>query len=176
MTGLDGLTLRYTGSVKNVWKSASKPQRLWFEFTDDYSVFDWGKMPDQIANKGKALALIGTHFFNLFSYPEYWRTLPKSQHLKNFHSNFLERIFKSKSFAGPNGLTTAGLASHFIDLVGPGLTPVKISAETLRDLDKIPRLLMEVLAAEVHHPVQKVVADQTIFFYPKAIDQPNQTG
>jgi phosphoribosylaminoimidazole-succinocarboxamide synthase len=175
MTGLDGLTLRYTGSVKNVWKSASKPQRLWFEFTDDYSVFDWGKMPDQIAHKGKALALIGTHFFNLFSYPEYWRTLPQSQHLKNFDPIFLERIFKCNAFAGPNGLTTAGLASHFIELVGPDLAPIKLAADTLRALDKLPNLLMEVLAAEVHHPVQKVVADQTVYFYPKANDEPSQT-
>jgi phosphoribosylaminoimidazole-succinocarboxamide synthase len=176
MTGLDGLTLRYTGSVKNVWKLASKPQHLWFEFTDDYSVFDWGKMPDQIANKGKALALIGTHFFNLFSYPEYWRTLPQSQHLKKFDTAFLDRVWHSQTFAGKNGLRVAGLPSHFLELVGPDLVPIKITPQTLRDIDRVPKLLMEVLAAEVHHPIQKVVADQTVYFYPQANNELGQSG
>ena len=53
------LKTQYTGSVKNVLASIEDPDSLWFAFTDDYSVFDWGKMPDSITNKGKALALIG---------------------------------------------------------------------------------------------------------------------
>ncbi len=34
-----------------------------FTFSDRYSVFDWGEMPDQITNKGKALCIIGAYFF-----------------------------------------------------------------------------------------------------------------
>ena len=34
-----------------------------FTFSDRYSVFDWGEMPDLITNKGKALCLIGAYFF-----------------------------------------------------------------------------------------------------------------
>lgn len=34
-----------------------------FNFSDRYSVFDWGEMPDHITNKGKALCLIGAYFF-----------------------------------------------------------------------------------------------------------------
>jgi hypothetical protein len=34
-----------------------------FHFSDRYSVFDWGEMPDLIENKGKALCMIGAHFF-----------------------------------------------------------------------------------------------------------------
>ncbi|MCD4665065.1 MAG: phosphoribosylaminoimidazolesuccinocarboxamide synthase, partial [Bacteroidales bacterium] len=34
-----------------------------FIFSDRYSVFDWGEMPDHIKNKGKALCLIGAYFF-----------------------------------------------------------------------------------------------------------------
>lgn len=36
-----------------------------FEFSDRYSVFDWGKMPDHIPNKGSSLAIITTHFFEI---------------------------------------------------------------------------------------------------------------
>ncbi len=34
-----------------------------FHFSDRYSVFDWGEMPDKIKNKGKALCMIGAFFF-----------------------------------------------------------------------------------------------------------------
>jgi len=34
-----------------------------FHFSDRYSVFDWGEMPDLITGKGQALCLIGAYFF-----------------------------------------------------------------------------------------------------------------
>ncbi len=34
-----------------------------FLFSDRYSVFDWGEMPDHIINKGKALCIISAYFF-----------------------------------------------------------------------------------------------------------------
>ena len=36
-----------------------------FEFTDDYSVFDWGKMPDEIPQKGQSLCTMGAYNFEL---------------------------------------------------------------------------------------------------------------
>jgi phosphoribosylaminoimidazole-succinocarboxamide synthase len=36
-----------------------------FVFTDDYSVFDWGKMPDAVPNKGASLCAMGAHNFEL---------------------------------------------------------------------------------------------------------------
>jgi len=36
-----------------------------FVFSDRYSVFDWGEMPDLIEDKGKALCVIGAYFFEL---------------------------------------------------------------------------------------------------------------
>jgi phosphoribosylaminoimidazole-succinocarboxamide synthase len=34
-----------------------------FIYSDRYSVFDWGEMPDQITNKGAAIAILGGYFF-----------------------------------------------------------------------------------------------------------------
>lgn len=34
-----------------------------FTFSDRYSVFDWGQMPDSIPDKGMALSIIGAYFF-----------------------------------------------------------------------------------------------------------------
>jgi phosphoribosylaminoimidazole-succinocarboxamide synthase len=44
------------------------PERLGrgaFVFTDDYSVFDWGKMPDAVPNKGASLCVMGGYNFEL---------------------------------------------------------------------------------------------------------------
>lgn len=34
-----------------------------FVFSDRYSVFDWGKMPDDIIEKGKATCIATAYFF-----------------------------------------------------------------------------------------------------------------
>lgn len=54
--------LMYEGSVKRVYASEA-PDHLVFEFTDDYSVFDWGKMPDTIPHKGRGLAKLTSVLF-----------------------------------------------------------------------------------------------------------------
>ncbi len=45
--------------------TASRLGRGRFVFSDDYSVFDWGRMPDSIPGKGAALCVTGAHSFAL---------------------------------------------------------------------------------------------------------------
>lgn len=55
------------GSVKDltILKAASVSEQGMghFHFSDRYSVFDWGEMPDLIKEKGKALCMLGAFFF-----------------------------------------------------------------------------------------------------------------
>ncbi len=55
------------GSVKDLKileePTNEQPGRGRFVFSDRYSVFDWGEMPDQIEHKGAAIALLGAYFF-----------------------------------------------------------------------------------------------------------------
>lgn len=55
------------GSVKDLIVITSPVNELpgigRFNFSDRYSVFDWGEMPDLIQNKGTALCLISAYFF-----------------------------------------------------------------------------------------------------------------
>lgn len=55
------------GSVKDleIIKKASKQTMglARFHFSDRYSVFDWGEMPDHISKKGEALCLMGAYCF-----------------------------------------------------------------------------------------------------------------
>lgn len=55
------------GSVKDLEivkpPSSGAPGVGHFIFSDRYSVFDWGEMPDTLRRKGSALCLIGAYFF-----------------------------------------------------------------------------------------------------------------
>ena len=52
--------LLYQGSVKNLYQNND---HVLFEYSDRYSLFDWGEMPDQLEKKGEALSLMGALFF-----------------------------------------------------------------------------------------------------------------
>ncbi|MEA2087597.1 MAG: phosphoribosylaminoimidazolesuccinocarboxamide synthase [Candidatus Caldatribacteriota bacterium] len=55
------------GSVKDLevleHPSSNRSGRGRFIFSDRYSVFDWGEMPDYISNKGKSLCISAAYFF-----------------------------------------------------------------------------------------------------------------
>ena len=55
------------GSVKDLevleHPGSNKSGRGRFIFSDRYSVFDWGEMPDHISNKGKSLCISAAYFF-----------------------------------------------------------------------------------------------------------------
>ena len=82
----------YRGSVKNV-RGEVYAENLLFEFSDRYSVFDWGEMPDQLQDKGKTLAIMGKSFFHYLGLPENWQNLFSSTILRETFSNdYLETL------------------------------------------------------------------------------------
>lgn len=62
----------YRGSVKDIRGVEGRSPYI-FEFSDRYSVFDWGEMPDELAGKGEALAFMTWLFFDLLGDAENWR-------------------------------------------------------------------------------------------------------
>ncbi len=58
------LPVLYQGSVKNV-RGEKNSSHYIFEYSDRYSIFDWGEMPDLIEGKGEALAVMADLFFRL---------------------------------------------------------------------------------------------------------------
>ena len=63
----------YHGSVKDLYRT--KEQKMIFLFSDRYSVFDWGEMPDHLKLKGQSLTRIAHLFFKMLSDSHFWRTL-----------------------------------------------------------------------------------------------------
>lgn len=66
MVHFDGLNCMYKGSVKDIYQDDKR--NLYFKFSDRFSIYDWGEMPDKIPNKGKALAAMSTSFFKFLDF------------------------------------------------------------------------------------------------------------
>jgi len=76
------LKTSYEGSVKKILGPADfegAQNALVFEFSDNFSVFDWGKMPDELEGKGEALAIMGSYFFEKMNDPKSWLEFSKTK-------------------------------------------------------------------------------------------------
>jgi phosphoribosylaminoimidazole-succinocarboxamide synthase len=62
--------LIHEGSVKNI--RGNGDEFLFFEFSDRYSVFDWGGMPDVLEKKGQYLTSMAKTFFDFIGDPQSW--------------------------------------------------------------------------------------------------------
>lgn len=161
------LNLAYEGSVKRVWQCPWDESSLLFEFTDDYSIFDWGKMPDTIANKGRALAAFGTYFFNKLKEPSFWQGMQSSKILEKFEKEFADGLKMSPLL---DEFQKNGMASHFQGLVtesGERLSLEKAAAHP-------HPIYMQVLRATVQRPEPVLVQKQNVFDYPQ-VDQSAKT-
>lgn len=154
------LQLVYDGSVKRVWQSPYRADRLLFEYTDDFSVFDWGKMPDTIANKGAALVALGAYFFEELARPERFMTLSGSPYLKQFDRGWLKRRWEHPTFGA---LAASGAKTHFHDLVVANGQRIRYS----QIKNYTGPVFMEVLKAEVDRPTAQHILGQTVYFYPQ---------
>lgn len=64
-----------SGSVKDVYKLENN--EIGFVFSDRFSVFDWGEMPDSIDQKGTSLAQMAIYFFDQLQSPNFWNNVEK---------------------------------------------------------------------------------------------------
>jgi len=86
------LPLLKRGSVKNLRGPLSGKNEIVFEFTDDFSVFDWGKMPDAISGKGAALLSLAAHIFRELSHPASWKAFFRSNEAAGFLATAPEKF------------------------------------------------------------------------------------
>lgn len=148
----------YEGSVKRVWQPAQKADRLWFEFTDDYSVFDWGKMPDTIDLKGKALTAFGAYFFQILARPEFWQNINGHSALAFLDQDWWQARESHEVF---QQLKKQGLPTHFSSLIDENGGTLE-----LKDIALAPRAFLEVIKAFVPTVKPANIAGQTIYYYP----------
>jgi len=91
-----------TGSVKDIYL---KNSNYMFRFSDRYSIFDWGEMPDRLNNKGEVLSFMAWFFFDYFSKSSSWEHVEIPKPFKNEEIiNVLE------------GLRSDGLSHHCLGM------------------------------------------------------------
>jgi len=71
----------HIGSVKNILGVEGETPYL-FHFSDRFSVFDWGSMPDELEAKGTALAVMADFFFRQMQGADTWQKLELPAALK----------------------------------------------------------------------------------------------
>ena len=147
--------LLYTGSVKNVRGELSE-SFCYFEYSDRYSIFDWGEMPDHIGQKGVALNRMGAAFFEYFEKPSTWVNFLQADELKIFDSNLLNDLKKTEVY---NNLCKNGLDHHFLAVIdqGTGLE----NKEAISSLSKVKKV-------NVIRPEHK----NQIYDYQKYLEKP----
>lgn len=112
--------LVYKGSVKNIRRvgepKGRKPGRYVFEFTDDYSVFDYGKMPDRIRGKGSAIAMMSAYLFEALENPAAWKALFRRSRVWERVGGGKVKDRLQRSAAGRR-LSAEGMGTHYLGLV-----------------------------------------------------------
>lgn len=110
----------YKGSVKNIRMiqepKKRSPGRYAFEFTDDYSVFDYGKMPDRIRGKGSAIAMMSAYLFEAMEKPAAWKALFQRRRVweRAGGKQGKDRLRRSTTYTR---LSSQGLATHYLGLI-----------------------------------------------------------
>ena len=109
----------YEGSVKNLLGPVdiSGSKAVIFDYTDAFSVFDWGRMPDALPKKGEALALLAADWFEKLEKPVSWVEFSKSpQALGLRKSNRFGAAFIELG----EMLQQEGLKTHYLGALNEG--------------------------------------------------------
>lgn len=113
----------YSGSVKDVFGIEGRDPYV-FEFSNRYSIFDWGEMPDSLEGKGEALAVMGDLFFRYLAKP--WSEWQISESFPKF---WRDSLTTSSVYIH---LRRNGLNHHSIGLVDELLQPLPIGSRSHR--------------------------------------------
>lgn len=109
---MNSLPLLQTGSVKDIYGQLNKAPYV-FKYSDRYSVFDWGEMPDSIEGKGCSLAAMANFFFEVLAPKTSWEEWQPSVSLSESQTQLLKSL-KEK-----------GVTHHGIGLVDENIQRTK---------------------------------------------------
>ncbi|MCZ7586690.1 MAG: hypothetical protein M5R36_26990 [Deltaproteobacteria bacterium] len=151
----------HVGSTKNLRQrkktTAARPGVLWFEFTDDYSVFDHGKMPDTIPNKGAAAAMLSAHLFERIAKPATWKSFWKNGVLDRVRDRKLRHELADSPVLAT--LRRNGFPTHY-----QGIVNDKGEAVSLSKLRK-PSRVLQVAAVRIIPPRSFLLGGRRLYDY-----------
>lgn len=164
MKNIADLPLVYRGSVKDIRAEDKENGPYYFEYSDRYSIFDWGEMPDQLHQKGQALAFMASFFFRKMRASDSWAHFELPDFVRG---EIRGRLEKSAAFYD---LKKEGLPHHAIALVGADLTALKNTEKSaILKVKKVPVIRPTVngstfdYSAYQKRPVEALVPLEVIF-------------
>ena len=123
------LPVLYRGSVKNLLGHfrAAGENALVFDYSDAYSVFDWGRMPDDLARKGEALATLAAVLFEQLEDSAQWKKFSQTPLCKAFLMD--GKLGQAYGELGVR-LCVEGLKTHYLGATDDGnlTVPVRLGA------------------------------------------------
>lgn len=176
------LTTIYRGSVKNLLgptqiqdsRSQESFQSVVFQYSDAFSVFDWGRMPDDIPDKGKALAVMTAAIFEKLQDPKTWLEFSRSKtafeirkgitdlDLSDKEAKFNTLMDPPRSLGATfndlgEKLQNHGMQTHYLGL---------LSQQELNDLDR-NQVGVAHPTSEIKEPVSNLAVKQVSVVEPK---------
>jgi phosphoribosylaminoimidazole-succinocarboxamide synthase len=138
----------YQGSVKNVRGVKGKSPYV-FEFSDRYSIFDWGEMPDHLEGKGEALAFMAWFFCDFLGNPKNWKDWQAPAKLQK--SALLGKLVKD------------GVPHHAIGLISHDLKIISLDREVLSPSRCLSVNPVKVLLPESRQKDKKLIWDYKMY-------------
>jgi phosphoribosylaminoimidazole-succinocarboxamide synthase len=161
----------YRGSVKDLLGPArtALTSAVVFEYTDGFSVFDWGRMPDLLSKKGEALAILAADFFDRIEKPETWKEFSRSSEAFALRkANRFGGIFNELG----EELQSNGLRTHYLGVLEN--QPAKMDVEPKKiSSAQAPFRRMVVSQVSVVKPSLATVLGRTLpDYYPTRVAAP----
>ncbi len=115
--------LLYSGSVKDVHGLEGQDPYI-FSFSNRYSIFDWGEMPNLLEGKGEALAVMGDLFFRYLGDGKNWQQWQISEKYPKFWRDSFTTSNVWKNWK------RSGLPHHSFGLVSEELKPLPLGKKS----------------------------------------------
>lgn len=158
----------YEGSVKSLYRKDAEPDYLYFDYTNDYSVFDWGKMPNPITNKGRNLCLMGGMLFKELEQPASWQTLKSFDFPQD--KNWLSDVFNNATY---EQFCQRGIETHFDAFTTEDGKKLNLEQAVASSDEQV---YLKVHAADVAPLQRHIFQNQLLYDYPRLnVGKQNQT-
>ncbi len=149
----------YRGSVKDILGPATGADgcaAVLFDYTDAFSVFDWGRMPDTLPHKGEALAILAAHWFERLEDASTWREFSRAPEALALRKG--NRFGSAFNELGEK-LQSEGLRTHYLGVLTGARPsrPEEVRAQKLGELTAPAKRLLVRQVASVRPVVTTVL-------------------
>lgn len=160
------ISVSYRGSVKDLLGPVTlqKQSAIIFEYTDSFSVFDWGRMPDALPQKGAALATLAASLFERISNPEEWKEFSKSQPAFQLRKH---NPYGARFNEWGETLQAKGLKTHYMGALAANVKTSDVNDASVLPLKLLPGPTQRLVVQQVHvvPPKTATVLDKTVQDY-----------